>query len=371
MIDFGPNLLVNPSAESGIDGWTAINVNKNPVGYTGACFGFGIDGYLKQFINIDTSITNIFYISCYFKPQVAINIPQVQAYLRAIVRYTDGTEDITIITCSCKSTIWAFFDGDIAINEQKTIREATFEAVTNGITGYFDEFFFAEDYRQLETPIWGHNAAITIDNIGITTIALHWTAAFGRNSLKTYRINCNGEYTDVSATQTSYTLTKLHPATKYDIQIAVVDVNNKSNEDGPKATATTLPDTIPPFFPPSAQVVVTGSTENSISIEWTAAQDNIGVAKYRIYCNDTQVGTTQNTNFTVSNLIPLTSYTLAIDAIDAAGNASGKIQTTGQTTKSYEYGSGVLELEMLGGCVSPNVIMPEYELLQTITINPS
>jgi chitodextrinase len=359
MIDFGYNLLVNPSATNGLTGWTAMNVTQEINGCTGYCFRFDTIAYLKQNINLDTSITNIFYISCYFKPQTVVNISQVQAYIKVTVFYSDNTKDIFYIICTTTNSNWLMFGESITVNDKKTIVNASFEVITNGISGYFDDLFISEDYRTLDTPIWAHDSTITVIGVTETTIKISWTPAFGRNPLKIYRINY-GEYIDISANVTTATITGLQPKTEYTISLAVVDINNKSNENGPTIKVTTLPDTQAPTWPPSAQIIVEGASENTLSIAWTAANDNVAVTQYRIYCNDIQVGTTSETTFTISNLNSDVAYKIAVDAGDAAGNFSSKIQTTGKTIKSYQVGSGVLELEALGGCINPKVIIPIY-----------
>ncbi|MEV4177505.1 DUF4832 domain-containing protein [Nonomuraea sp. NPDC049709] len=63
-------------------------------------------------------------------------------------------------------------------------------------------------------------------------------------------------------------------------------------------------------------------TANSVTLSWTAATDNVGVAGYRIYRGTTQAGTSATTSFTETGLNPATSYTYTVRAYDAAGNTS-------------------------------------------------
>jgi hypothetical protein len=79
-------------------------------------------------------------------------------------------------------------------------------------------------------------------------------------------------------------------------------------------------DTSAPAVP--ANLGVTGSTASSISVGWTASSDDVGVAGYTLYRGTTAVGTTATPSGTFGGLTCGTSYTLGVDAFDAAGNHS-------------------------------------------------
>jgi hypothetical protein len=69
---------------------------------------------------------------------------------------------------------------------------------------------------------------------------------------------------------------------------------------------------------------MTGSSATSVSLGWNAATDNVGVTGYGLYRDGTLTGTGTPTSTTFSGLACGTSYALAIDAYDAAGNRSAK-----------------------------------------------
>ena len=79
-------------------------------------------------------------------------------------------------------------------------------------------------------------------------------------------------------------------------------------------------DTSAPTVPGRAQK--TGSTTTSISVSWSASTDNVGVTGYGLYRNSSSTGSTSSTSSTFSGLVCGTSYTLSVDAYDAAGNRS-------------------------------------------------
>ncbi|QJE97074.1 malectin domain-containing carbohydrate-binding protein [Luteolibacter luteus] len=89
------------------------------------------------------------------------------------------------------------------------------------------------------------------------------------------------------------------------------------------------PDTILPSTPGS--FAVTGKTQNSISLGWNAATDNVGVTGYRIKRGATVLATVPGLNYTDTGLSASTLYQYSVVALDAAGNASVAATTSGTT----------------------------------------
>ena len=77
-----------------------------------------------------------------------------------------------------------------------------------------------------------------------------------------------------------------------------------------------------------------GQTQTSITLNWNASSDNVGVAGYGLYRDGTGAGNTAaaTRSFTFSGLTCGTSYTLAVDAYDAADNRSSRTSQTASTT---------------------------------------
>ncbi len=90
------------------------------------------------------------------------------------------------------------------------------------------------------------------------------------------------------------------------------------------------PDTTSPSQP--SGLAATAATTTSVSLSWTAASDNVGVAGYGLYRNGTLVATTATTSSTFAGLSCGTSYAFAIDAYDAAGNRSPTVSLTVATS---------------------------------------
>lgn len=65
-------------------------------------------------------------------------------------------------------------------------------------------------------------------------------------------------------------------------------------------------------------------TSSSFNVSWTASTDNVGVTGYNVYLNGSLDGTTASTSYSFSGLAASTTYTVAVEANDAAGNTSAQ-----------------------------------------------
>ena len=91
------------------------------------------------------------------------------------------------------------------------------------------------------------------------------------------------------------------------------------------------PDTIVPSAPTG--LTVTAKTSKTIDISWNAATDNLSVAGYEIYKDGVLAGTTENTSYQLTGLVPETTYSLTVKAKDGAGNLSETSNTVSVTTE--------------------------------------
>ena len=101
----------------------------------------------------------------------------------------------------------------------------------------------------------------------------------------------------------------------------------------PGATTPPTADTEAPTAP--ANLVVTNITENSLTLSWTAATDNVGVTAYEVYQGATLVnGNVAGTTYNVTGLSCATSYSFTVKAKDASGNVSVASNTATAVTKN-------------------------------------
>jgi chitodextrinase len=78
-------------------------------------------------------------------------------------------------------------------------------------------------------------------------------------------------------------------------------------------------------------LLISGATGTSVSLRWNASTDNVGVTGYRVFVGSAHTTTTSQPNATVSGLRCGWAYTFEVDAVDAAGNRSGRASLTGST----------------------------------------
>ena len=163
-----------------------------------------------------------------------------------------------------------------------------------------------------------------------TSISIGWTASTDNVGVTGYRLFLAGSAVGTAAT-TSYTFTGLTCGTSYTVGVDAYDAaGNHSAQATTSISTSACPDTTPPSTPGS--FVVTGSTQTSISVSWAASSDNVGVTGYGVYSNGTLVGSPTSTSYTLSGLTCGTSYTVAVDAVDAAGNRSAKASVSASTS---------------------------------------
>ena len=89
-------------------------------------------------------------------------------------------------------------------------------------------------------------------------------------------------------------------------------------------------DTEAPTTP--TNLATSNPTSNTISLNWTASTDNIGVVAYDVFKDGSFYTTVTGTTATVSGLNPLTTYNFYVIAKDAAGNTSTASNTAAGTT---------------------------------------
>ena len=108
----------------------------------------------------------------------------------------------------------------------------------------------------------------------------------------------------------------------------------------------TSTDTTAPTVP--TNLTASSITTTSATVSWTASTDNIGVTGYKIFRNGTQVGTSTSTSYGLTGLTAGTTYSITVQAYDAAGNSSASstalsLTTTAAATFTELYFSEYLE----------------------------
>jgi chitodextrinase len=163
-------------------------------------------------------------------------------------------------------------------------------------------------------------ANLTITSKTATSVSLSWTASTDNKGVTGYAIYNGNTYLGTSQNGTNYTVTGLTELTTYSFTVKAMDEDGNFSPASNTAIVTTL-DATPPSAP--TNLAVTGRTPTSVSLSWTASTDNKGVTGYAIYNENTYLGTSQTaTNYTVTGLTELATYSFYVVAMDAAGNRS-------------------------------------------------
>jgi hypothetical protein len=106
-----------------------------------------------------------------------------------------------------------------------------------------------------------------------------------------------------------------------------------TDSPAPTPTPTPPPPPPPPTPPadtaaPSAPAGLQATAGNSqVSLTWSAASDNVGVAGYRLYRDGTQIAAPAATSYTDAGLTNGRGYVYTVRAVDAAGNLSASSAT--------------------------------------------
>ncbi|MBP2834124.1 S8 family serine peptidase [Aquimarina sp. U1-2] len=100
----------------------------------------------------------------------------------------------------------------------------------------------------------------------------------------------------------------------------------------------TAPDTQAPTAP--AGLAVSNVTENTLTLNWTASTDNVGVTGYEVYQGNTVIETVTTTTANITGLTANTTYQFNVVAKDAAGNESEASTTINVTTAGGGGGTG-------------------------------
>ena len=97
----------------------------------------------------------------------------------------------------------------------------------------------------------------------------------------------------------------------------------------PNSNASVPSDSEAPSAP--SNLIKSAVSLSVVSLSWTASTDNIAVAGYRIYRNGFEVGSTKESAYVDSNLLPDTQYVYTVKAYDHMNNlsqASGSLNVT-------------------------------------------
>ena len=163
-----------------------------------------------------------------------------------------------------------------------------------------------------------------------TSVTLSWGASTDNVGVIGYRTYVNGAAGGTTA-GLSATIPNLACGTAYTFEVDAYDLaGNMSGRASVIGSTSTCADSQAPTAP--SNVSATSRTATSIALGWTASTDNVGVVGYGLYKGGVSSGASTSPSAIFSGLTCNTSYTLAVDAYDAAGNRSPKSTVLVSTT---------------------------------------
>jgi glucose/arabinose dehydrogenase len=155
-----------------------------------------------------------------------------------------------------------------------------------------------------------------------TSATIRWAASTDNVGVVEYHIFRDGQNcATVRAPAVQGSCSGLSPNQTYGFYVNASDAAGNVSPDSPTRQVTTPPsnDTQDPTAPTNLRTTAP-PTSTSVSLAWNAATDNVGVVRYTIYDDDTQVGTATGTSTTVSGLTAGRTYDFTATASDANGN---------------------------------------------------
>ena len=162
-----------------------------------------------------------------------------------------------------------------------------------------------------------------------TSISLSWSPSTDNVAVSGYDLYRDG--VKVGTTPgLSIINSPLTPGKSYTYTVKAYDAaGNYSNSSDP-VTISTVSDTQAPTAP--TNVTAVSKTETTVSLSWSAATDNIGVAGYYVYRDGTKIGSTTGLTYTSTSLSPGKAYTYTVRAYDGAVNISNASDPLAVTT---------------------------------------
>jgi chitodextrinase len=172
-----------------------------------------------------------------------------------------------------------------------------------------------------------------------------------------YQVFRNGVLIGTSATN-SYNDTGLTGATVYQYTVKAYDAAaNYSAASAGYNVNTLSSDTTPPTTP--TNFAASNITSTGVTLSWTASTDNIGVANYEVHRDGNEQAMTPNTSYTVSGLLPSTTYQFTVLAMDAAANESAEatvsVTTAAATAKPTVSGTSVVSVTSTTATVTSQI----------------
>jgi hypothetical protein len=172
-------------------------------------------------------------------------------------------------------------------------------------------------------------ANLRIQNLSFTSVTLAWSPSADDSGWVMYEVEASAQSRSLlrfGSTGPSKTVTGLRPGLTYTASVVAVD--GSRNTSAPVSILFTTPvDSAPPTTPTFLRAVTANGVVDSIS--WGASSDSSAV-RYVLRSSGNRIFGTSKTSVTVSELldlcvvVPGSTHTLTVEALDAHNNVSGR-----------------------------------------------
>ncbi|HUS26104.1 MAG TPA: DUF4082 domain-containing protein [Nevskiaceae bacterium] len=185
----------------------------------------------------------------------------------------------------------------------------------------------ASNTAQLTTPTPADTTApsapgsLKATSTAATQVALGWNASTDNVGVSKYLVY-RGSTLLGQTTGTTFTDTTVTPSTAYNYTIKAQDAagNTSTASNTLSVTTPAQADTTAPTTPTGLQATAASPTQ--VNLNWTASNDNVGVARYLVYRGASLIAQVTTTSYSDTTAIAGTSYSYTVRAQDAANNNS-------------------------------------------------
>ncbi len=190
---------------------------------------------------------------------------------------------------------------------------------------------------------------LTTSNISQTSLTLNWTAATDNVGVTAYEVYQGTTLVSGNVVGNSFTVTGLTCNTLYNFTVKAKDAAGNSSEASNVASATTSAcDVQAPSIP--TNLTASNISTGSLTLNWTASTDNVGVTAYEVYRGNTLVnGNVSGTTLNITGLTCNTTYSFTVKAKDAAGNISASSNSLDVNTSTCPTGTFIYDDALAAG----------------------
>src|SRR6266508_2065973 len=180
-------------------------------------------------------------------------------------------------------------------------------------------------------------SALRAEAAGPQEVDLTWAAASDDVAVAGYTIYRDGGRLDtVDGTTLGFTDSSVRPDTDYRYRVDAFDAagNHSDRSNAALVTTPVRTDTQPPSIPQGLRAEP--STPTEVLLTWSPSEDNIGIAGYTIFRDETELAAVDGLATTYDDVTVAegSTYVYAVEAFDGAGNRSGRSPEVSVTTSS-------------------------------------